>query len=199
MASLEIVQIPTVESKINFDKILEKLADDMRRYDGLKEQIVPLLDAKEVLDAQFSDLDLEIPAETYPEHVARNALEKLILDRRIKEQEKEISSLKWTWLDTQDLLLLQGYRNSKVEVEPLFPDEHPLTSLTDYGPNRLGTYIGSSKGSKKGKIKDISLAPDIGGILVFETRFSATYQAWGLIDRENDYQPSFAIRSLDKT
>src|SRR5436190_3041808 len=99
MAKVETLQLPTVERKINFEGILDTLAEHMRQYDDLVSQKGPLLDSKEMMDAQFDDLDLELGAETYPEHIARNALEKIILDRRVDELDKQIRPLRGSFLN----------------------------------------------------------------------------------------------------
>lgn len=179
---------------IDFDQMLADLAERMRQYDALSASKEGLLDAKEVVDAQLEGLDIDLPSDRHPEFVARHALEKVILDRRIEAIDQELLPHRRHDIDSLHLLLVQGLEGRKVEIRPTDPERYKLIKLNGEGDSLI--YSGFTNQPKKGKVKDIDLDPFQGGCLKIHGRFYS-YEARGLIDRDNDYAPAFVIRYLE--
>jgi hypothetical protein len=182
------------EYALSPEEILEGLANNMRAYDKLVEQREPLTQAQEAANQGLELLNIEVPASLQPEGMALKALEFIISDRKLAVVQKEISNLEDQFMGSI-FLYLGGLKGKKTEVTAINPEKERLGAFT--GTGNVLTYAGRSYDSRKGKLVNLNLDPDIGGFI--EIRGSTfLYQAGPLIDRENDYSPLFEIKLLDK-
>lgn len=170
----------------SLDDLLNRLQLNMRKYDELRTKLGELELDKYVIDSLLPQ-DLEAAAAEKLTGVAFLALDRLIIDRKASEIERQLK-----WLGGPDYTAL-NYTGHKAEVRALDPKSHRLAGIdTD-----TREYAGKDRDSRSGIIKQISLNPVDGGFVSLSNRFYTTeHQAAPLFDRGNDYQPLFDIKLL---
>jgi hypothetical protein len=178
--------IPKVES---IEEFIGHLQANMRLYDELTAQLTPLLEEQEGLNIELKQYDLEKALEKQLTIVAFAALNKVIIDKKVDEIEKQVGKTTSAYLLSSIL-----YEGRKVAVRALNPDKQKIHQF--FHPD--GTYSGRQKTEAEGRILHLGLHPNEGGfITVLSKRGFARYQSSPLFDRENDYQPLFEVTSLE--
>lgn len=178
--SAETQRVPTIA------ELLVELQNGMRRYDELAPQLEALKAEQESKDAALVDYDLEFAASQRLADVAFAALDKLVVDRKTVELERQVAEC-----SNDGGLLSLIYRGHRVVVTAIDPDKEQIEdfSIDD------GTYLGRKRDRHHGKIVVLGLSASDGGFIKFASRF-ARHQAGPLFDRENDYQPLFEIKEI---
>jgi hypothetical protein len=158
----------------------------MRLYDEITAQLSPLRENQEVANGV---LNLEEARENQLTVVAFAALDKVIIDKKVDEIEKQVGKL------TSDYLLSSIlYEGNKVAIRAVSPDKRKIHSFLH--PD--GTYSGREKTEVEGRVWRLGLHPGEGGfITVLSKRGYARYQSSPLFDRENDYEPLFEVTGLE--
>ena len=178
--------LPKVESIV---EIIGHLQDNMRLYDNLMAQLAPLREEQQDANIELKQYDLERAREQQLTVVAFAALDKVIIDKKIDEIEKQID-----WTTSSYLLSSILYEGNKVAVRALNPDKRKIHTF--FYPD--GTYTGREKTEVEGRVLGLGLHPRDGGFIkVLSKRGFVRYQSSPLFDRENDYQPLFEVTELE--
>lgn len=196
MASVEVDQgIKTSEvsaDEPNFEQILADLAQNMRLYDKLTAQKASLSDARNAVMEALESVNPDLEPASQPPGVALAALRSVILDKKIAQLNAQMPSR--NSLDGLALLHKDnGLWNRKVRVTSVDPERYFLGTSDSEG-NGMSRW----HASKTGRVVDISVNPASGGWLTIRGGFTHfRYSTGALIDRENDYLPTFKIELAD--
>lgn len=172
------------------DEALTGLATKMKLYDRLSHQREVVGARRDRVTPTLGRLDLDVPPEQYPTHIAYAALSLYMLNTKLSQIEGDIHDL-----DHRELLLARHFSGKKVEITSLNPDRHRLGRFADSGHDQLS---GSKKSyrSKRGEIVEINMSPVNGGDMLIAGFGKRRYRAGPLVDRRTDYEPTFSFKFL---
>lgn len=192
MASVDVDRgIKTSEVRADgpdFEQILSDLAQNMRLYDELAAQKASLSEARKTVMETLEAINPDLGPLFQAPGLALAALHAVILDKKIAQLDERMPGRN----SLDGLMLLHrddGLWNRKVRVTSVDPERYFL-GTSDAGGNGMSRW----HASKTGRIRDIDVNPASGGWLTIHGGFTQLrYSTGSLIDRENDYSPTFKI------
>jgi hypothetical protein len=168
-----------------FYELLAQMPENMRLYQQLRQKERSFYDKHQAHSSRLADIDIDLPAHLHPQEITTGAMALYLADRNLQSVRKQMREMDVAG----DWAKFMALRGRDILVTPI--EDSRIHKSID------GSFMGSIRDTKEGRVRKISLTPSDGGWIEFNGKiFKGTDLSADPLFDPYTFEPHYEIELL---